>query len=958
MDPKNEAREHLLAAERYLKNSLFDEARNEVKKAQEIDPSNIYTFAFLERIEFFRKQRDKEMETVSPDPPVKDQSKDVTAENDAIPSEKSEVEDITPHNAELNEKQPGTEQDFPSEAAAQESAGEDILNSIKELKDRLQHASKLAGELESSGSLSDIVTKVSNIEKKVRRVHNELQSQQEASETKNTNLENIRDIEEQLKSLSEYIHSFNELSPFDESKSAAPSTQLADLEQEINDIQRAAEAPDDTFPVEKLREKISGIDQRLNELTESIEAEREIGKDFERIEYLLNNLESKVDTIASSYTRETEDRDTISKIDELSKRLDSLQDSVRTSGEIESSSDDLRSYLLELESKLQDLFDQVQNSSNYDDAIEELRKQIDEIKTQIDPSKTPISDIEQQLHQLRQDISKTSDVAQPGNKLKDRIDDLDETSRHLLTNYADLEQRLQEYIAGAESKFISREEFEKVQSDIRGLREQLEDVSDSTIRDDELHQTHAEILSLYTDLEHRFNELIKKQDEKRQNLMKSIEERQENIEKKISALQNEIQEPHADVDSRINRLAENLSSLTQEIESDRESRIDRGEIDSRFAGLESVIERLQKKYEEEEAVPKKISSSIDTLYQQLEEITETLHFEKELRSKQTELENKLSDISRKFDSLTDSIESQRNDSSSFDTMEQKLLALQNKFENQQQLYQSKLNELTGLIDNLKNKIESDLSGKDETKKDRVEMGMKYFRTEVEHAWEFGAPTGEKAAELQNLAELFAIPEPVMKQIIQEVKLHRYSLAVKKAISEKKISHKEVRSLEHLRKQYDVSIEEYMKYESKFLDALISTQFFGTILLISGDDAMRKDLSERLKSVGFAVVNVSSPETALEKIDIINPQVIISDMEFPDTKHNALTLLNVIQRNKKFNFIPFIIATGEGDIDRVKNAISKPNETFVNKPVEFNKLVNTINDQLQKLRDHLSSRILE
>ncbi len=964
MDPKNEAREHLLAAERYLKNSLFDKARDEVKKAQEIDPSNIYTFAFLERIEFFRQQRAKEMEAESPDPPVKEESKGKTTEAEISASEKNDVADKVPTGAELYEEPPSKEEEIPAEPAFRENSGEDISNSIQELRYRLRHTSKLAEELESSRSFSDIVEKVSNIEEKVQRVHNELEQLPETTESKKTNIENIRDIEEQLKSLSEYIHSFNERTSFDETKSPAHSTQLARLEKEINEMQSTIETPDNTLSREEIKEKVTGIGHRLNEISESITAETEIGKDYNRIESLLNNLESKVDTIASSYTRKIEDHDTKSKIDELSKRLDSLQKSIRTSGEIETSTEDLRSYLLELESKLQDVFEKVQNSSN-DDAIDELRNQINEIKTQIDPSKTPVSDIEQRIQKLSREIDKASAITAPGKEVKElldnlktRIEELEDADRHLLTNYADLEQRLQEYISGAESKSISYADIEKVQGDIRELRNELEEVSDSTIRDDELHQTHAEILSLYTDLEHRFNELIKKQDEKRQDLLKSIEERQEKIEKNISALQNDIREPHADVESRINRIAETLSSLTEEIEHDRELRIDKGEIDSRFSHLESGIEKLQKMYEAKEAVPDKINSAIDTLYQQLEEITETLHFEKELRSKQSELESKLQEISHKVDALTDTFKLQHDDSGSLLALEQKLAALQSKYESERRAYEAKLDKLTDIIDNLKNKIKFDISEKEEDKKQRGETGLKYFRTAVEKAWELGAPSDENATELQNLAELFSLPESLVKQTIQEVKLQKYSMAVKKAISEKKLSHKELRSLEHLRKQYNVSIEEYIAHESKFLDALISTQFLGTVLLISGDKSLREDLSERLKSIGFAVVNVASPATALEKIDVINPQVIISDMEFPDTKHNALTLLSVIQKNKKFNFIPFIIVAEAGSIDGIKDAISRPNETFIIKPVEFNELVNTINNQLQKLRDHLSSRTLE
>ena len=49
------AKEHLLASDKYLKKSLFDDARQEIKEAKKIDPSNPYIPACEERLRFFEE---------------------------------------------------------------------------------------------------------------------------------------------------------------------------------------------------------------------------------------------------------------------------------------------------------------------------------------------------------------------------------------------------------------------------------------------------------------------------------------------------------------------------------------------------------------------------------------------------------------------------------------------------------------------------------------------------------------------------------------------------------------------------------------------------------------------------------------------------------------------------------------------------------------------------------------
>ena len=49
------AKDHLLASDKYLKNNLFDKAREEIQIASQVDPTNPYISAFEERLKLFEE---------------------------------------------------------------------------------------------------------------------------------------------------------------------------------------------------------------------------------------------------------------------------------------------------------------------------------------------------------------------------------------------------------------------------------------------------------------------------------------------------------------------------------------------------------------------------------------------------------------------------------------------------------------------------------------------------------------------------------------------------------------------------------------------------------------------------------------------------------------------------------------------------------------------------------------
>jgi DNA repair exonuclease SbcCD ATPase subunit/CheY-like chemotaxis protein len=1076
MDPKNAARDYLLAAEKYIKDSLFEEALVEVKKAQEIDPSNIYTFAFLERIEFFRQQKAKENDVTPYITPENGLSKEDTS----IPDTDSELDGNTETETEQEDTTKDETEEFPPEpdtipeTEIDSTTHEDTFNDPEQTE-----TGNFEEELLEQPDGDDIIIENEAHEKFQNTDNDQISESIDSNKPTETEqpedtidmklVDKIVGLEGRLQELSDLIHNSES-----ESGLAALTMKIELLESRIESLQQTESDTSETdrfrefeeqlreirnsitegatgTSIDSLNNNIRQIEQKLNDLSLSLQAGQATAKDYERIESILNNLQSKVESMVSSLITEdtltevkgeihekvsaieqrlnafeqsfrelqdSETRDTSElesavnslrkHMEDISQRLEALQETVRTSGEIDKTTDELRSQLFEFENKLEHLTGEIQKKSDPGSKPEQLRDDVHNLNEQLAVLRESISNFEGKFEELKTELdhklkttSSTDESSEQFDSVKNRfaqletfssrLDDFGETSRHLLSNYADLEQRFQEFIGATEAKFAPHDEVEGIKNILQDLRTHIDEISRSTIREQELHQTQAEILSLYTDLEHRFNELIKKQDEQREDLRRQMETRSDAVDEKLTALQNDSNDRREFVETRINEIYEQLSTFQRKFAQDRESRIDKGEIDSRFVQVnsrmneltdrlqsvkdeaakishesqrmnkvEASVERLLKEFENEKGSRKKfveLTSAIDAIYLQIEEILETLHFEKELRTKQDELDRRISDITQKIDLLTNTPETERADRDRFDSMDRTLQELQRKFDTEQKTYRSKLEEISGLIKDLMNKSEAEEKEREKLEKRQVENSIKRFWAAVERSWENGAPSKEQMADLRSLAEHFSIPESVEKQIMQDVKLKMYSRAVKKAIAEKKTSKKEALSFDNLRKQYDVSLEEYMEYESKFLDDLVSSQFQGTILLVSGNETLRNEISERLKSVGFAVVNSQSPETAIAKLDVINPHLIICDTDFPGEKHDGLHLLKVVRGNVKYSFLPCIMIAGQEYFERVKSSLGKPNEQLILKPVDFFELQNIINDQLKKLRDHLSSQTL-
>ncbi|MBI4418787.1 MAG: response regulator [Ignavibacteriales bacterium] len=267
---------------------------------------------------------------------------------------------------------------------------------------------------------------------------------------------------------------------------------------------------------------------------------------------------------------------------------------------------------------------------------------------------------------------------------------------------------------------------------------------------------------------------------------------------------------------------------------------------------------------------------------------------------------------------------------------------------------AKLEEMRRQIEMLTGALEQERKVREEMNQQKLKGAINQLRSALETAWMNGAPKAEETDRLNRLGIDLGIPEDVIHTITREVKLDMYSRAVKEVVSKQKLIRNSSRTLEWLRNVYQVSLDEYLEYESKFLMDLVADQYKGTILLVAAEERTSKETGQKLKSMGYAVVTSTSPENALEKIEKINPHFILCDMEFPAGHLSGIKFLHVLRANSKFNYTPFILLCAAGDITQLESSELKPTEGYIQKPFDIDKLGVVMNEKLIAFRQYLSS----
>jgi DNA-binding NtrC family response regulator len=138
-----------------------------------------------------------------------------------------------------------------------------------------------------------------------------------------------------------------------------------------------------------------------------------------------------------------------------------------------------------------------------------------------------------------------------------------------------------------------------------------------------------------------------------------------------------------------------------------------------------------------------------------------------------------------------------------------------------------------------------------------------------------------------------------------------------------------------------------------------------ILVVDDDENIRESLKAILADEGFAVDVAASGSEAIRKAEAVAYNVALIDIRLPDMEGVELLtrMKDVVPKTRK------IIVTGYPSMQNAITALNKNADAYLIKPVDLEKLLNTVKEQLklqeaekkfneQKVAEFIETRVRE
>lgn len=113
----------------------------------------------------------------------------------------------------------------------------------------------------------------------------------------------------------------------------------------------------------------------------------------------------------------------------------------------------------------------------------------------------------------------------------------------------------------------------------------------------------------------------------------------------------------------------------------------------------------------------------------------------------------------------------------------------------------------------------------------------------------------------------------------------------------------------------------------------------TICLVDDETEILAEMKEWLGDLGYHVVTSEGGEEALQKIDKLNPHLVILDVIMP--KVDGFEVLSRIRRNAKTSTVPVIMLTAKKETSSIMQAQELRAEDYMTKPFDSAELLRSI-----------------
>jgi DNA-binding response OmpR family regulator len=109
----------------------------------------------------------------------------------------------------------------------------------------------------------------------------------------------------------------------------------------------------------------------------------------------------------------------------------------------------------------------------------------------------------------------------------------------------------------------------------------------------------------------------------------------------------------------------------------------------------------------------------------------------------------------------------------------------------------------------------------------------------------------------------------------------------------------------------------------------------TILVVEDDARVRAVLTEHLTGLGYSTMEVPSAEEALQVVEEITPDLVLTDVHMETM--SGIELCATLKRDPRFQLTPVIILTGQSDLESRVAGLAAGADDFFAKPFDLTEI---------------------
>jgi diguanylate cyclase (GGDEF)-like protein len=120
-----------------------------------------------------------------------------------------------------------------------------------------------------------------------------------------------------------------------------------------------------------------------------------------------------------------------------------------------------------------------------------------------------------------------------------------------------------------------------------------------------------------------------------------------------------------------------------------------------------------------------------------------------------------------------------------------------------------------------------------------------------------------------------------------------------------------------------------------------------ILVVDDDITLLDALTTLLKPWGFNVFTLSDPQRLWETLELVAPDILLLDIEFPNL--SGIELCRVVRSDLQWGHLPVIVLTAHTETETIAQAFGAGADDFISKPIIGAELVARILSRLERVK---------